>query len=492
MVATRCSPPAALARLRRVGKSGLSRLILPLVAACSLVTGLPARDSGDPRTVSPLRVSADGRALVRADARTFFWLGDTAWELFSKLTRDDVEHYLTTRRQQGFNVLQAIILPYQGHHVPNRYGETPFLSVSPEELVPNEAYFRHADWLLDRAEEKGFYVVVMPAWRYFWREMPRQTTYKPILTPANTRGYAEFLARRYQNRPGVMWGLGGDQMPENDFENAIAEAFAAGLRAGGARQPITYHPGGGRTSSLHFHDAPWLDFSMAQSGHRIDYAVWDLIGGDWNRQPPKPILDGESVYEDIPVPLWLRRPNNLKPRASAYLLRRAAYASVFAGGFGYTYGANTVFQFYQGGDDIYFPSVQWKEGLHFPAAWQMRHLRALMESRPLSGRVPDQSLLVSDALDGANRITATRAGDGSYALIYTAGGKPFTVRLEALSGTLLTASWYSPRTGGVRFAGQFPATAEQAFTPPSDEDEADWVLVLDDAARGHPSPGRSL
>ncbi len=474
-------------------KAILNRLLLPLAAACALATGLLARDVGGATgSLSPLRVSPDGRALVRADGQPFFWIGDTAWELFSKLTREEVQHYLATRRAQGFNVLQAIILPYHGHHTANRYNEMPFVSVSPEELVPNETYFQHADWLLDRAQENGFYVVVFPAWRYFWREMPRQTSYKPILTPENTRRYAEFLARRYKDRAGVLWGLGGDQLPEGEHEHAIIEAFAAGLRAGGASHPITYHPGGRKSSAEHFHGTSWLDFNMIQSGHRTDHSPGDLIGADWARQPARPVLDGESIYEDIPIPLWQRRPNNLKPRATAYHLRRAAYSALFSGAFGYTYGANAVFQFYQGGDDIYFPSANWREALHFPAARQVRHLRRLMESRPQTGRIPDQSLLASDPVAGSDRVTSTRAKDGSYALIYTAGGKPFTVRLETLSGPTLSASWYSPRTGDVQSAGRFPKKGERTFTPPSNEVENDWVLVLDDETRRFPAPGNPL
>ena len=59
---------------------------------------------------SPLRTSADGHFLVREDGRPFFWLGDTAWELFGKLTREELDEYLDTRRAQKFTVLQAILL----------------------------------------------------------------------------------------------------------------------------------------------------------------------------------------------------------------------------------------------------------------------------------------------------------------------------------------------------------------------------------------------
>jgi hypothetical protein len=454
----------------------------------SLAASLAPGAAAPMRADSPLRASADGRSLVRADGQPFFWLGDTAWELFSKLTREEVEHYLQTRRAQKFTVLQAILLSYAGHHSPNRYGEKPFLSVAPEELVPNEAYFRHADWVLARAAELGFHVLVFPSWRYYWREMPQITTYKPILTPANARRYAEFVGRRYRDRANVLWGLGGDMLPNDDNESAIMAAFPAGLRAGGADQLITYHPGGNRTSATRYHHEPWLGFNMSQSGHRLDHPVWNLVGADWHRTPAKPAIDGETMYEDIQRPLWRAKPET--PRATAYEIRRPNYAAVFSGAFGATYGANGIFQFHPGGEAMYLPRATWREALQFPGARQMQHLRALMESRPLLERVPDQGLLASSDLTGAERITATRARDGSFALIYTAAGKAFEVRLDRLSGSKIVAHWFDPRTGAATPAGDFPVVYQKHFVPPVPSgDENDWVLVLDDAARNFPPPG---
>ncbi len=54
-----------------------------------------------------LRVSENRRFLVTAQARPFFWLGDTAWELFHRLNREEATRYLEDRAQQGFTVIQA-------------------------------------------------------------------------------------------------------------------------------------------------------------------------------------------------------------------------------------------------------------------------------------------------------------------------------------------------------------------------------------------------
>jgi hypothetical protein len=112
-----------------------------------------------------------------------------------------------------------------------------------------------------------------------------------------------------------------------------------------------------------------------------------------------------------------------------------------------------------------------------------------MESRPLVGRIPDQDILASAPREHHNRVTATRAADGSWGMIYTPGGMPFTVRLERLSGVRLASHWFNPRDGLVISEGEFLRDGERRFVPPLAGVERDWVLVLDDVARGFAAPG---
>lgn len=89
----------------------------------------------------PLRVSEDGRGLVTASGRPFFWLGDTAWELFHRCTIEEAELYLENWRCKGFTVIQAVALAeFDGLHTPNPYGELPLHDDDPTR--PNDAYFR--------------------------------------------------------------------------------------------------------------------------------------------------------------------------------------------------------------------------------------------------------------------------------------------------------------------------------------------------------------
>ncbi|MHC5543242.1 putative collagen-binding domain-containing protein, partial [Singulisphaera rosea] len=85
---------------------------------------------------------------------------------------------------------------------------------------------------------------------------------------------------------------------------------------------------------------------------------------------------------------------------------------------------------------------------------------------------------------------ATRADDGSYALVYSASGKPFTVDLAKLSGPRLRASWYDPRTGVAKVIDTIPREGHREFRPPSQGQGHDWILILDDEAKSYSLPGQ--
>jgi hypothetical protein len=313
-------------------------------------------------------------------------------------------------------------------------------------------------------------------------------TDEALLTPANAQQYGEFLGKRF-GRKGIIWVLGGDRTATGfeDTWRALARGVAIGVAGKEDYNAVmmTFHPRGGETSSAWFHDDPWLDFNMHQTGHGLGDKVesWSRIRRDYERTPVKPVLDGEPLYEDHPLAF--------RAREFGYSLdahvRQRAYWSVFSGSCGHTYGNHSVWQMYAPGrKPINGPLLYWDEAIHRPGAAQMQYVRALIESRPYFSRVPDQSL-VKDALDGNDRIVATR-GDG-YAFIYSAQGRKFTVDFDKLRAPKLQAWWYNPRTGRSEDAGTFDGSGSREFNCPAEGFGADWVLVLDDAARKFGPPG---
>ena len=135
------------------------------------------------------------------------------------------------------------------------------------------------------------------------------------------------------------------------------------------------------------------------------------------------------------------------------------------------------------------PLFFWEEAILRPGAAQMRHVRTLIESRPMLSRVPDASL-VSDTLAGWERVQPARGAD--YLFVYSAAGRPFTVTMGRISGAREKAYWYNPRNGTSWEIGTFDNTGTREFTPQHDGLGSDWVLVLDDAGRRYSPPGRPI
>jgi hypothetical protein len=257
---------------------------------------------------------------------------------------------------------------------------------------------------------------------------------------------------------------------------------------------MSYHPpGGGKSSSLFLHDEPWLDFNMIQTTTRFGFKNYETVAADFAEDPPKPTFDGEVAYE-YSLPLN-RREQRQRPgdRITAWDVRRAAYWNVFAGGFGHTYGHRNLIGWVCRGDEPLKHGADrtWFQSLNAPGAQQMAHLKALIESRPVLTRVPDESLIVAGQGEGVHHVQAARSTDGSYALVYAATGAPVTIDLSRMSGKSIVAHWYDPRTGHSSLIGRFPGTDRRRFTPRTHGKGQDWVLVLDDASRKFSPPGNS-
>lgn len=422
-----------------------------------------------------LKVSSNGRFLVNADRKQtpFFYLGDTAWELFHRTTRDEAEFYLRDRAAKGFNVIQAVLLAeFDGLTEPNREGHLPLIDNDPTR--PNEEYFRFVDHVVDRIAAHCMYAGLLPTWgdkvNVRWGKGP------VIFTQENAFKYGEFLGRRYKDKP-VIWINGGDRIPETPVQFAIFRALAQGLASGdGKRHLQTFHPMGGRSSSDFFHSDDWLSFNTLQSSHgKKDLDNGSLIATDYAHTPAKPCLDGEPCYEDHPID-W--KPEN--GYFDAWDVRKSAWCAVFNGACGHTYGCHDIWQFL---DTERHPPVSaartpWRAALVLPGASQMRHLRRLMESRPYLSRIPDRDLIVG--IPQVSRACATRDQEGRYAFVYAPRGEALTVRLDKIApAKTFRAAWYDPRTGKSISFGEFVAKGEREFTPPSSGDGNDWVLTLD-------------
>jgi hypothetical protein len=435
-----------------------------------------------------IRVADNHRYFVQADGTPFFWLGDTAWSIFNQASPAQVDQYLADRAGKGFNVVQGCIVLWNGLRRANPDGELPFIDRDPSQI--NDAFFENVDAIIEKAERHGLYMAILPVWiKGYIRETNRYGD--TLLNPEKMRSYCKFLGQRYGHRP-IFWMLGGD-WPGRDTRE-LSHAMAAGLIEGAGTNDIliTYHPTGRQSSSFWFHDSDWLDFNIIQSGHFIETTNFQLVAADYARNPVKPTLDSEPAYENITDRLIRDDPD--ARRIQAEDVRRSAYLAVFAGAAGHTYGCGEVYEFWDETQRRPMPGwaaqLPFEKSLHLPGASQMQHLRRLIESRPMLKRVPDQSLIRSEnSRRATRRIQACRAADGSYAFIYLPGDQTVEIDLAKLSGDTLAAHWYDTRNGGATRIDVFAKTDSREFTPP-DASVAGWVLVLDDAAKKYPPPGR--
>lgn len=476
-------------------------MVACLILKAAFFCSLPVCAAAPP----PLRVSENQRFLVTTNGQPFFWLGNTAWELFHRLDRAEAEFYLDDRARKGFTVIQAVALAeLDGLTEPNRYGHLPLRDKDPArpavEDGPGNDYWDFVDDVLDLATARGLYVAFLPTWGSYVTKSAFDGDVSGIFNATNAHAYGRFLGRRFGRRPNLIWVIGGDKAPSTAAAVAVWRALARGIAEGVSGREdyaavlMTYHTSGPGHVSDYLHDEPWLDFTSAQSSHGDLVESWRFIEKHWNRAPIKPVIDLESSYPDALIPAaWmperLRAGHPSTRPSNDDHARRAAYWAVFAGAFGHTYGHNSIWQMYEPPrKPVLDAKLTWREALDAPSATQMGHLRRLMESRPMLSRVPDQSLLRGEPGTGAEHTRALR-GDGC-AMFYAPTGKPFEVRLDRLGRQPWKPWWFNPRTGEAALARDVHLPGDLAFRPPGEPAVGnDWVLVLDDAQRNWPAPG---
>jgi hypothetical protein len=439
-------------------------------------------------------VSADHRGFVDGPDRPFFYLADTAWTLFKRLDHDDADRYLADRAAKGFTVIQAYVV--RGLEVTNLQGEVPLVDRDPTRL--NEGFFRNVDWIVRRANELGLAMGLVATMGEHVKRRPTSERFgardEQIFDVERAHRFGEILGGRYRDDC-VMWLLGGDRNPGPE-DIAIWDSMAYGLKDGsGGAHLVSYHSGGGHSSSEYFHHKDWLDFNTVQSIHRSQDPNFELVTLDHGLVPTKPTLDMECRYEDHPdgrlVDLRQVFAGEIDPekeRIDAFDVREGAYWAVFAGAAGHGYGHNDIHQMADSrrtdstrdySHPLLPPHGDWFVSIDAPGAFGMSHLRRLVELRPWYRTEPDQTVIASGEGSGEERVAALRARDGAFVLAYLTLGGRVSIDLGRLSGSHVTASWYDPRTGALTASTTVPRSGAPEWVAPSSGRDNDWVLVLD-------------
>ena len=426
------------------------KLFLLLTAVLLLTTPMTAQK---PWANGRLKVSENQRFLQFENGKPFFWLGETPWLMPERLNRDEVEFYLKTCHDAGYNMAQVQVLndvpSYNIYGVPSHDKSGKLLVSAPY------SYWDHLDYIVDMAAQNDIYVGLVCIWGGLVKAGK--------MTVEQAKTYGTFLANRYKNRPNIIWMIGGDI--QGDIKAEVWETLATTIKQIDKNHLMTYHPRGRYTSAKWWSKASWIDFHTFQSGHRRygqrmdnkDYPIpdnteednWMYVDSTWAYKPIKPVLDDEPIYEEIPQGLH----DASEPLWKACDVRRFAYWSVFAGSCGHTYGHNAIMQFYRPGcQPSYHCKKSWTEALNDPGFHQMKYLKHLILAFPYFERVADQSI-VEDNGKQYERLAATRGND--YLLVYNYTSRDMKIDLRKISGDKKKVWWMNAGTGRLTWLGEY-------------------------------------
>jgi len=331
---------------------------------------------------------------------------------------------------------------------------------------------------LEEAANRGIYIALVPLWGSNIEAFH--------ITPEQAFHYGEFLGQRLGQHDNIVWLNGGDI--DGSKNMAVWDSLAEGILSRDDRHLMSFHPRGRMMSSMWFHDRKWLDFNMVQSGHRrydqddTDLCFgednWRYIAMDWHRLPVKPTLDGEPSYEGIPQGLH----DVAQPLWDEADVRRYAYWSVFAGAAGFTYGNNSVMQFYDPektkNAGAYGATRNWRDAIQDPGAKQMKHLFSILKSCGMLEREPAQNIFTSNTGLQHRHLVACRSEN--RVMVYAYCGQTFGVKMDLLGCSFYSASWLCPRDGSRVEVGEIRSNGAIIFDPPGDASEgSDWVLFLE-------------
>lgn len=479
-----------------------------------------------------LRISENKRYFVKADGTPFTWIADTVWTMPQRIKWDDAEYFIQKRKSQGFTVLQIVALdPEQDDQMRNPVG---IKALQDDDLTkPEERYFEYLDWILDKAEEYGFYVLLLPVWGQLvvgddWMG----GIYAKTVTEENAFWYGQWIGNRYKNRNNIIWCLGGDRQPIHkgvDYRNVwrrMAEGLASGVLNKELKYNeneeewkdllITYHAchemetGECSTMSYWTEEENWIQFIMLQSGHGLKPKNYELVEKEYNRasryghKKTMPVWDGEPAYEEMPTSF-----PDFTERHGSWMVRKRAYWALFAGAFGHTYGHCNVWPSVSEKQKNSMMSGTWCEALDSEGSGHIKILRDFMESVPLMECVPAQEMICQDeegVMDA--HVQAAIHKDKKFLCAYLPSGGSYTLkvgellredaasedsRMESSKGNSVYGWWFNPRDGkcydekmqetGTAFVCETVhvngnTAGEMTVTAPEQGAEKDWILLL--------------
>ncbi len=409
-----------------------------------------------------------------AEGKPFFWLAETAWWMTFKLDRGEIADYFQDRKQKEFTVIQGPCALWYHSGKPNAdekstwygnvawentEGHKPFLGGETNVDSINPFYWQYYDYIVEQAAQQGLYLMFVTMWEQ----------HVDLFTEDQHYRLGRFLGQRYKDQTHIIWCLGGEVSDIKTVKASKLEALVKGInkgREGGVHQLMMMHSSSVKTS-LHYHNRDFNQINNDQEPYDSE-GLYQHVLQDWEENPPRPSFIIETGYEGI-------------EGINAFETRRAAYYSVFAGGIGFGYGANAVWQFWKGGNDPDYggtnPKETYQVEMRLEGVKQMKYLKELVLSRPnYFDRVPDSTKMISGAGEGLNRALLMRDTD-SWLMVYLPNSRKMTLDTKFLACTHLKIIRFNPITGTyLEIARKIKNTGKYVANVSGDKD---FVLLIE-------------
>jgi hypothetical protein len=460
----------------------------------------PSQITTNPNYRGHVEISPNNRYFVYADGTSFFWLGDTSWNLNSLRAGLDegsngipFYEYVQDRKAKNFTVIQTrffwLVRPNEGGFA---FTDNPNDNGSFDELNPS--HFQSLDTRIQEVWNGGFVIAAHPTWFS-----------KQYVLTADAQSISRYILARY-GAYNLVWSLSGEYQYSYDNEDYSWTTadwvnlgnFVQGYNA--YAHPVTVHPSsrkdwenlvpgaGQQSSSGEFHSEPWLDHNWLQTGHRLGQLrnIPHRVGIDYGKTPVKPVVDSESWYEDH---------NRFGPPPTEAHIRWEMWAAVLNGAAGYTYGAVGLWTFYNPDVDPEPPkswnSTTWYDSLDLPGGNSLRHSRSFLTTLDWWALEPHRDWVLingsppSKDYQGGEQhphLAASAAGDEFVAYI-PEGNENETIVVTNLTAPSYRAEWLNPRDGmtsTVNISNPIVPDSGESWTVPARPTNAsdDWVLHL--------------
>lgn len=378
---------------------------------------------------------ADGHGIkVRSTNQPFLWLFDTFWNPQHR-SNNDYSNYLSIRKNQGFAgfMMEATAADYSFYTDPYMYtynGHLPYNSQSP--LDWNMNFWAVVKSRIQEANDNGLVVCMTcgspgrsgDRWKLYGVDDAYAWGYKIGSYFRNMNVVFALTMDRHADR-NDHWGL-AEYAAEAE---GIADGWNAAVeqRTGTADWSTTFiivHPDGdSRSSSAYWHTAEFI----SANGHQEWNApqnIYTTCYNDFFKDPPKPSISLESVYESTGM-------TDYGYIVGREQIRQQAMHSFFAGA-GHTYG------FWN----------NWLDSTEYtmPGSYDLSRIGAWLRARPFSTFIPDQSIITSNVGTGVTRKAAVRVPDSTtWHIYFPVNSGNSALNLSKVSGgSSVKLTWWNP------------------------------------------------